>query len=526
MPRRPTKRKSLNPEERRRKRVSIAVANPVYFGEIYMKPYTEGWKGKSLPPIAGAMLLFAQSVRRGVICTPPEWMKTTVLSQLRPLWLTYRWAALGRVGLLAGMLLSEEQQLAERNLGVTAWHVLYNDRLHRDFVDEFGRPLVEPDPDEEKWTDSSIVIRRPGVAKDPTWQAKGIKAMGIQSARLTHLLGDDVVTPRSAGSPALQSEAKRLWDEQITTRVLEHGQALIAGNYNGARDLLAHLASRQSYAVFKRPSLHVKGDPTVAPDDPRDPEAVVALPEKWSLERLMDELAEKPNAFRRIHLLDAKAEAGEKLKVHWMQVIPPEDTPVASVKWIFALDPAVGSADDQAKGGDDLSFFNITIGALHGEHFDIALSHDFRDSTGEAAATLATYFDRFNRYGLGVHAIGISKVALDTSFKGALKILRPDVARKLVPIPGITKHSKFDRLEALGPYAMSGWLRCWDTCWVALTSAPNDRAQELSLFEQWRDFPKIGHDDKLDGLDVAIRTTDEFGGAGKRRKAKLKVAAG
>jgi hypothetical protein len=32
----------------------------------------------------------------------------------------------------------------------------------------------------------------------------------------------------------------------------------------------------------------------------------------------------------------------------------------------------------------------------------------------------------------------------------------------------------------------------------------------MSLYEQWRAFPLGRHDDKLDGLDVLIRTAREF----------------
>jgi hypothetical protein len=106
------------------------------------------------------MLFFAIHVRRGIVWTPPEWLKTTTLSQLYPLWLTYRWAANGNIDRLAGMLMSEEQKLAQRNLGVVSWHIEFNERLQRDFLDDVGRPLVEPDPDADKWTDSEIVVRR------------------------------------------------------------------------------------------------------------------------------------------------------------------------------------------------------------------------------------------------------------------------------------------------------------------------------------------------------------------------------
>lgn len=497
------------------------------FGEIYMRPYTEGWN-EDLPRIAGAILLFCESVRRGVVWTPPEFLKTTVVSHLYPLWLTYRAAARGNIGQLAGMLASEEQKLAEKNLGVTSWHIEQNERLRRDFVDPLGRALVEPDPDEEKWTDSTIIVRRPGKSKDPTWEAKGLDAKGVQGSRLTHLIGDDVVTPRSAGSPAMQRNALKLWDDQFTFRVLESGRAIISGNYNGPRDLLATLAKRKSYRVLKRPALHVPDDPSTAPEDAADPTAIVALPQKWSRRRLQEAREEKPNAFRRMMLMDPKAEVGERLKVAWMRRVEPEATPLGQSRYIMAIDPAPGPAEggDDPSGGDR-SFFNVSVAALHGEgtdqHLDVIVCHDMRGSTSEQADLVVAYHDEYDRIGAGVLAIGIGKVALDTYFGGAVKILRADVGRKLVPIP-ISERSKNDRIEALGPYARSGWLRFWDDAWTELTSAQIDRHQELSAFEQWRDFPAIAHNDKLDAIDVLCRTAEEHGARGVVRKVVLGVA--
>ncbi|WP_297776441.1 hypothetical protein, partial [Mycobacterium sp.] len=116
--------------------------------------------------------------------------------------------------------------------------------------------------------------------------------------------------------------------------------------------------------------------------------------------------------------------------------------------------------------------------------------------------------DRYNRIGQGVVAIGVSKVALDRYFEGVLDVVRDDLSHKVEGIS--TPGSKEERLEALGAYAQMAWLRVWAPVWENQTSGPEDRVQELPLSEQWRDFPYAKHDDKLDGLDVAIRTAREF----------------
>lgn len=495
-------------EAARRRRVEIAVANPVFFGEYYVRYLDENWTGP-LPAIACDMLGFVKSVRRGVLMTPPEFLKTTIVSQLYPLWLTFRYAALGRIALLTGMLLSEEQDLAERNLSVTTWHIENNDRLQADFIDGSGRPLVVPDLAEDKWTDSAIVVQRPGVSKDPTWQAKGLNSQGIQGARLRHLIGDDVVTPRSADSPAIQRKAKRLWDTQVTTRVLERGQAVIAGNFNHPKDLLSDLAAKPAYALMKRPALHVPGHITEAPKNPRQRDVVPALPERWSRLRLLRELAEKPGTFAQVYLLRAGEEGGTLLRSEWVTRIAVSDIPTAGgIVYLIAVDPAPGSETDP-----DPSFFTITVGALTDRHLDVVESFADRIEPTMQVRVLADTVTRYQKLG-HVGGIAVAKISLDRYFRGAVEVGHPALRPLLheVPLPG--DKSKVDRLAHLGAYTRSGWCRILESAWTATTSGPDHRDYEESLAEQWTALPNQNHDDRLDGVDVLIREALERMGTG------------
>jgi len=486
------------PGVERRKRVLRALSNPIYFGEVYVRPFDANWV-EPLPPFAAEMMRFALRERRGVVILPPEYLKTTLLSQVLPLWLTVNATVRGK--LLRGMLLSEEEGMAINNLSVISWHILNNDFLKADFADQSGRPMLVPDPEEKTWKEDAIIVVRKGTYKDPTWQAKGIDSKGIQGRRLDWLIGDDLITPANAFSPAKRESALRVWDMQITTRLVESGNAIVAGNFNDPHDLVSTLSARSSYGCFKRPAVHVKDSPEVAVD-PADPRAVPLWPGNWPLERLHREKLEKPNRFQRIFLLSATAEQGEKLLVHWVRLIKPEATPVTEAKFYMALDPAPGGETD------DLDYFNIAVGAMHGSNLDLIESYNVRGSIPNQVALVGAYHDRFQRIGKGVIAIGGSKIAMDRYFRGALTIGRPDLEAKLVAVsaPGI----KEERLEALGPYAQTGWLRVWDHVWTQLTAAPEDRFQEMSLYEEWKAFPLGRHDDRLDGLDMLIRTAREF----------------
>lgn len=487
----------------REKRVAAACGNPVFFGETYVRPYDEAWTG-ALPEVPRQMLAFAMSVRRGVVMTPPEFLKTTTVSQVYPLWLTYRYAQAGKLAYLHGALMSELQELAERNLSVIAWHIEQNALLRADFVDIHGRPLVEPDPEQDKWTDEEIIVRRGTPSKDPTWQAKGVKTT-IQGARLNHFIGDDLVTPGSAKSAAKQADALNRWDTEVTTRLVANGQALIAGNFNHPRDLVSTIASRPSYHVLRRPSLHVPGDPETAPDDPRDPTAIVALPEKWPRRRILGELSEKPFNFPVIHLLRASVKGGTMLRDSWVTRISLDQIPSVGRRFLFAIDPAPGAEVDP-----DPSFFTITVGILTRSHLDVVQSFSARMETTEQVEQLSQMVG--NRRDQGhVAGIGISKVALDKYFRGAVEVGDPSL-RPLIHPHSVGQGEKAERLSGLGTYTKGGWCRITEEAWNAKTSDPDDRDQETTLAEEWTTLPMQRHDDRLDGLDVLIREAIELGG--------------
>jgi len=172
---------------------------------------------------------------------------------------------------------------------------------------------------------------------------------------------------------------------------------------------------------------------------------------------------------------------------------------------------------DPAPGGDksveeDLDFFNVSVGAVHDGHLDLVESLSIRGDVPRQVKLIGAVHDRWNRIGNGCVAIGGAKVAMDRYLRGAIEIDQPHLKHKLVEvsIPG----DKYSRLEALGPYAQSGWLRIWEPVFNHLTSDFRDQHQELSFRDEWKDFPHGTHDDRLDGVDVLIRTATEFGSLG------------
>lgn len=501
------------PSQSRQERVKLALANPVYLAEQYVRPFDDSWVTPT-PEFGKSMLAHALTHQRAIVVLPPEFMKTTLLSQVLPLWLTL--GATFEQKLLRGMLLAEEERMAIGNLATLKWHLTENDRILSDFVDRRGNPVVVPDAKQGVWRDDQIIVQRKGTSKDPTWQAKGLDSKGIHGRRLDWIIGDDVITPKNAASPALRKQALDVMDNTLRYRVVKTGHILMAGNFNDDNDLLSTLARRPRWKTFRRPAISHPDDQSKPAKESELRTGRLLWPENWTRERLLEEYNEKPNTFRRIFLLDPRAEHGERLNVGWVTLIEPEQTPLSMCRFYMAIDAALGEGESE-----DLDFFNITVLALHDLHVDLVESHDVRTALGRSLAMVGHMHDRYQRLGYGVAAIGGAKQVVDRVVGGAFGILRKDLRPKLhdVSIPG----SKEQRLEGLGPFAESGWLRVWNPVWLAHTSAPEDQYQELTFFEQWRDFPFINHDDKLDGLDVGLRTVQDLSLVGDH-EIELEVA--
>ncbi len=499
---------------RRDVRVKRALSNPIYFAEVYFSPYDPNWVSL-LPRFAHDMMRFVVSCQPwplsgGIVMLPPEFLKTTLISQVYPLWLTVRARVLGK--LLRGLLFSEQEDMAKANLAVLKWHIVNNERLAADFTDASGRALLMPDPDMQKWEETAIIVHRPGiVSRDATWQAKGMDSTGIQGRRLDVVIADDIVTPANASSPAKRKSALDRLELIIEPRIVEGGQIIIAGNFNDAKDLLSTKAKDARYHLFKRPTVHRPGKPDVAPAerDLANPElSIPTWPENWPLRRFLIEWTAKPHRARRIHLLDPRADQGDRLQTGWVTLVPEEDG-AALLKYariFIGVDPAPGGDETE-----DLDFFNVSVVALTLHHADLVQSFSVRASTPRQVDLLGRIHDAFTGVGYGVVAIGGAKVAMDRYFRGAVEVKRPELKHKLVEISvPQAEAAKEVRLEGLGPKAQSGWFRVWERAWDTVTADVADQGEELTFQEEWREFPYGNHDDRLDGADIALRTAEEF----------------
>jgi hypothetical protein len=251
------------------------------------------------------------------------------------------------------------------------------------------------------------------------------------------------VTPLHSASHAKQVEAIRVWDQQTTRRLIDEGQAIIAGNYNHPKDLLSTIAARDRWDVMKRPALHIPGNIEEAPEDYRDPEAIETLPEKWPKRRLYEEAADSPGTFPVVYLLRSSTSGAALLREHWVRRIDPSENPPDRPRLPDEPRPGPG------RGGRPRSVvLHDHRRHPHREHLDVIESYADRIPPTEQAEVLSAKVAHYRERG-HVGGIAVSKVALDRYAKGGFEIATPRSA----PAPRRTRCRKARRSSGSASWA-------------------------------------------------------------------------
>ena len=324
--------------------------------------------------------------------------------------------------------------------------------------------------------------------------------------RLDWLIGDDVITPANAFSPAKRESA------------LTHlGHAdhdpprarRAARSWPGTSTTRTTSSRRCRRASPTTPSSAPRCTSTASPSwpaNPRDPRARALWPENWDMERLT------PRAARE----------AEPLPAH----LPAVRDRRAGREAARALDAA-----RQARGHAAAARRFYIVARPRPRRRDRGprlLQHHAPAPTTTAALTLVESYSLPRRHpapgradrpvlrplqprrASGVVAIGGAKVAHRPLLRrGRSRSAAPtwSTSSYAVSVPG----HKEERLEALGPYAQVRLGALLDRRLAAAHGRPADRFQEMSLYEEWKAFPLGRHDDRLDGLDVLIRCAREQG---------------
>lgn len=127
-------------------------------------------------------------------------------------------------------------------------------------------PHLRPGP---RWGDQFYGVERPAQIKDPSFAAFGEKG-GITGIRADIILGDDLVTPKTTGSPDLRANLITTFNTKIQNRKTGRAQIINQCNAQWSDDLSAVLEERG----FKAHRMMVTKDGT--------PDGELEWPRKWT----------------------------------------------------------------------------------------------------------------------------------------------------------------------------------------------------------------------------------------------------
>ncbi len=231
---------------------------------------------------------------RLVLVAPPEHGKTTLASVALPLWV------LGTSPDSRIALVSETHTQAARPLAAVREHILRNPRLREVF------PNLRPARGaRERWSDSEIVVERPGASKDPSVIAVGVSGP-LLGARLDLAILDDVCSWENTFTAAQREKVIAWFRSTLVGRVVASGRVVVVGTPWHREDLLHELERGGEYRVQRDPAMNDEGEPLWL--------------EAWPRERLEQRRREIGEIeFSRQMLLTVLAEAGARFRQAWLE---------------------------------------------------------------------------------------------------------------------------------------------------------------------------------------------------------------
>jgi hypothetical protein len=401
------------------KRIQLALANPVIFGEYYIKPYVRKWNSWTADH-QFFMLEESMKYRDIVIHVPVEHAKSTWFSLVVPLWLMCRDRN------TQGAIISNTSRQAEGFLAAIKWHIEYNDIFREDFGD-----YVLPNKKEAKWTDSQIFVVRDAEeqSKDPTILAIGTGG-ALLGARLDWVIADDILDLKNSQTEIMRDKVESWWDEIVDSRVVDGGRRIVLGTLQHTKDLLCVLSDRKSYHYVHLAAWDKDTNATLWPD-------------QWPLRRVMQKKATIGTLkWNKVMQNDRSAISVGILDDKWLNYydnLPPTNR----LKVYIGVDPAI--ADDrttaESKAQDK---FGLVVVGYDGIRAYLLEEYEEWLTFPEQLKLIDVFNSKWSPIMIGIESVQYQKALAQASL--LLSSLPP-----VLPIP-VGTQSKATRIEAFSVY--------------------------------------------------------------------------
>lgn len=328
-----------------------------------------------------------------------------------------------------------------------------------------------------KWTQNELIVKREGIAKDPTFKAIATQQATI-GPRMHEIVADDIVDRRRAWSATYRADVKYWFKNELLSRLEPDGRVMVVGTRWHHLDLYGDLIKEKDekgnpvWALLHFPAI--------------DPKTNRALwPERWPLEVLLGIKRDVGSPMFSGQYLGnpTPIEGGEFLEV-WLNYHNSEIEDVANrifrlpsrqrMRIVQAWDLAISEAPDAAYT------VGVTLGvSMEGDIYVLSIARDKMNCPAMMkrieAEALAWKPER-----IGIESVGFQRIVAQG--------LRP----KLLPIVDIKQSkNKGERIRTLSANFENGRIRI-------------DKHMD-DLILEYLQFPKGETVDILDALEMGVR---------------------
>lgn len=264
-------------------------------------------------------------------------------------------------------IISDTQSQAKKIVRAIASQIEENPRIREVF------PHLRPGG---KWTESTLVVRRPGTIRDPSIQAFGFGSGQIMGSRIDVAILDDVLVRDNTQTKHMRDNVEDRFWKMVFNRLTDEGRCYLIGNTWHPDDLL-HRLHQQGWPKFRFP---VVVDNEMSQYDPCFVEGESAWSEHWPMSRIEEwRRREPPTEFARIRLCIPAAETTSRFKSAWFHAARERGHEIGMETQAQRLadvvtngrlprDTFVVAGVDLATGkGRDLSSIAVVLGRANGE---------------------------------------------------------------------------------------------------------------------------------------------------------------
>lgn len=217
--------------------------------------------------------------------------KTNIISIARTLW------EIGKDPSLRHVVLSNTYTQAEK-IGRTI-------RRYIEGSAEYHRVFPHVVSGEGPWTDTSLTVKRPYIAKDPTVQCLGIHG-NVLGARIDRLSIDDVLDAENTRTLTGMKELIGWYEATMVGRLTRRARVRSVGTAWNPDDLMHHLEKKPGWVTVRFPVVNERGESN--------------WPERWSLEYIAKKEADLGpfEAARQLHC-QARDDKTARFKRDWIE---------------------------------------------------------------------------------------------------------------------------------------------------------------------------------------------------------------